>query len=95
MYQRGLRVAQRRRDKKWNRREENIIAGEEIVKEFIQKDFNAQSLYIESKKILTDTNSLRLIVCNSAKRDLTSCDSASVAAESQPGWPLKWPPQCA
>lgn len=33
----------------------NIIAGKEIVKEFIQKDFNPGNLYTESKKILTDT----------------------------------------
>jgi lipid-A-disaccharide synthase len=32
----------------------NILAKKEIIKEFIQKDFNKESLYNEAKKILTD-----------------------------------------
>lgn len=33
----------------------NIIAGKNIIKEFIQKDFNPEMLYNESVKILSDT----------------------------------------
>jgi len=33
----------------------NIIAGKNIVKEFIQNNFNAEMLYSESKKILSDS----------------------------------------
>jgi len=34
----------------------NILSEKEIVKEFIQKDFNIDNLYTEGKKLLTDVN---------------------------------------
>ena len=59
----------------------NIIAGEEIVKEFIQKDFNAQNLYIESKKILTDKGYSNLLAENLKKvREILGNNNASLNA---------------
>ena len=42
----------------------NILAGKNIIKEFIQKDFTKENLYYESKKILTDNNYIEEILKN-------------------------------
>lgn len=34
----------------------NILAGRNIIKEFVQKDFNTQNLLLEARKILTEIN---------------------------------------
>ena len=45
----------------------NILSGKEIVKEFIQKDFNIDNLYTEGKKLLTDNNYRKEITDNFRK----------------------------
>ncbi len=62
----------------------NILSGKNIVKEFIQKDFNKESLYEEAKKILSDKDYQKELKENlkSVWNILGTEDSAYNAAKS-------------
>jgi lipid-A-disaccharide synthase len=61
----------------------NILAGEEIIKEFVQNEFNARNIYQETKKILSDSEYSRSISSKLEKvwEILGNKDASRIAAQ--------------